>query len=57
MIFAISTATALINFIYLHDDDYVVIALPFDDVTDNLSDTKKKEKEKERKKDGKTYTR
>jgi hypothetical protein len=51
MIFAISTATALINFIYLHDDDYVVIALPFDDVTDNLSDTKKKreiEREKER---------
>jgi hypothetical protein len=26
----------------LHDDDYVVIALPFDDVTDNLSLIRKK---------------
>ncbi|CRL02625.1 CLUMA_CG016042, isoform A [Clunio marinus] len=38
----------------LHDDDYVVIALPFDDVTDNLSlMRRKKTKEKKAKKQAK----
>lgn len=30
-------SASIIKFIFIHDDDYVVIALPFDDVTDNLS--------------------